>query len=369
MIESLAAIADGQGTFAIETIHIDTPRSDEVLVKVKATGICHTDWDSMSWGKPLVMGHEGAGEVVAVGDAVSTVSKGDHVILNWAVPCYNCFQCKKGNQHLCEINSAVISGNKVSKGHANLSSTLLNDNPIEKSFNLGTMSEYTLVREAACVKIDKHIPFSSASIIGCGVMTGFGSVVNCARVKAGDSLVVIGTGGVGLNIIQTAKITGAERIIAIDINPLRLKMAKEYGATHTIHPTEKDLDLIDASEVVKSLTEGRGADYAFECTGVPKLGSTPLLMVRNAGTAIQVSGIEEEINFDMNLFEWDKKYINPLYGQSSPQRDFPKIIDLYQQGSLELDRMISNTYSLKDLGMAFDDMHSGTNAKGVIVFE
>jgi S-(hydroxymethyl)glutathione dehydrogenase/alcohol dehydrogenase len=369
MQECRAAIGNGKGGFEIKNIEVGQPVKDEILIQVKAAGICHTDWDSQSWGKPVVMGHEGAGIVKAIGPDVQDFQIGDAVILNWAVPCYSCFQCQEGNQHICEVNSAVTAGNSLSGGHASFESTLLNGNPIERSFSLGTMSEMTIVREAACVKMSDKIPFSSAAIISCGVMTGYGSVVNSAKMKAGRSAVVLGCGGVGLNVIQGAKISGAAKIVAIDINEGRLEMSKTYGATHTILADREDVGLIDAARKVHELTDGRGADYAFECTAIPALGAAPLAMIRNAGTAVQVSGIEETINFDMNLFEWDKIYINPLYGGARPQIDFPILQALYLDGKLLLDQMITATYPLEELGQAFADMHSGKNAKGVILFD
>lgn len=367
MLKSRAAIADGKGDFSIQEITIDDPRGDEVLVQIKAAGICHTDWDSQSWGKTLIMGHEGAGVVVRIGPLVSTLKEGDSVILNWAVPCYQCFACKEGNQHLCEANSAVVAGNKVSGGHARLQASTLDGAPIERAFSLGTMAEYALVRESACVKIVVEIPFPSAAIISCGVMTGYGSVLNVAKVKPGTSVVILGAGGVGLNVIQGARISGAAKIIVVDINRTRLEMAKEYGATHTILASKDDIGLLQAAKEVKTLTE-RGADYAFECTAIPALGAAPLAMIRNAGMAVQVSGIEQEIKIDMRLFEWDKVYINPLYGKARPQIDFKILQELYASGELMLDKMVTRTYNLNELGKAFSDMHHGLNAKGVIIF-
>ncbi|GHB65287.1 Zn-dependent alcohol dehydrogenase [Persicitalea jodogahamensis] len=363
-----AAISHGDGTFTIETIQTFPPQGDEVLVEIKAAGICHTDYDSLSWGKPIVMGHEGAGVVKEIGPLVTKVKPGDAVILNWAIPCKECFQCREGNQHICEVNSPVTAGNKASGGHAGLERTLWQGKPIERSFSLGTMAGLTVVREAAVVKIDVKIPFSSAAIVGCGVMTGYGSVVNAAKVQSGSSVVVLGAGGVGLNVIQGARISGATMIIAVDLSPARLEMARQYGATHTIQASREDRGLQKAAQQVKSLTNDRGADYAFECTAIPELGAAPLAMVRNAGLACQVSGIEQEISIDMSLFEWDKLYINPLYGQCNPERDFPKILELYQEGQLKLDELVTRTYPLEDLAQAFDDMHHGRNAKGVIQF-
>ncbi len=368
MITSKAAIGNGKGGFYISDIEVDEPVKDEVVVEIKSAGICHTDWDSQFWGKEIVMGHEGAGVVVEIGPDVSDLKVGDHVILNWAVPCYSCFQCQEGNQHICEVNSAVTAGNGISGGHACINSTRHQGKAIERSFSIGTMSEFTLVRRAALVKTSTEIPFPSAAIISCGVMTGYGSVVNSAKLKSGSSAAVLGCGGVGLNVIQGARISGASMIIAIDINPERLEMSKLYGATHTILADKEDIGLTQAAKKVHKMTAGRGADYAFECTAIPALGAAPLAMIRNAGTAVQVSGIEETISIDMNLFEWDKVYINPLYGGARPEIDFPILMALYAEKKLLLDEMITRTYALEDLGQAFEDMHQGRNAKGVIVF-
>jgi Zn-dependent alcohol dehydrogenase len=365
-----AAIADGRGSFVLDEIEVLDPKEDEVLVKIKAAGLCHTDHDSLSWGKPIVLGHEGAGIIIKTGNSVKNVKEGDAVLLNWATPCGYCFQCIQGNQHICENNSPVVAGdNGYTPGHAALSGTKWKGQPVLRSFNLGTLSEYTLVKESAVVfNHSKKMSFAAASIISCGVMTGYGSVVNAAKVKPGSSVVVLGTGGVGLNVIQAARISGASRIIAIDINPARLAMAKQFGATDLIVADQKDRQLLNAAKQVKEQLGGRGADYAFECTAIPQLGAAPLSMIRNAGTAVQVSGIEQEITIDMRLFEWDKIYINPLYGKCQPQIDFPKIINQYESGSLLLEEMITQTYELNDLDKAFNDMLKGHNAKGVIVF-
>ena len=366
-----AAITDGLGNFTIENIEVRDPQDDEVLVKMKAAGLCHTDHDSLSWGKPLIIGHEGAGIVEKVGKDVSGVVPGDKVILNWAMHCGKCFQCLEGNESLCEVASPVAAGgNGYTPGHADPKGTTRNGKPVLRSFNIGTISEYTLVKGGAVVKnTSQKMSFPAASIISCGVMTGYGSVINAAKVKAGSSVVVLGTGGVGLNVIQGAKIAKAASIIAIDVNPIRLWMAKKFGATNTLLADKNDTGLLNAAQQVKELTNGRGADYAFECTAIPELGAAPLAMVRNAGTAVQVSGIEQDITIDMRLFEWDKLYLNPLYGKCRPEIDFPEIIRHFENGSLLLEEMITKTYPLTHLDKAFDDMLKGKNAKGVIVFE
>lgn len=368
MLTSKAVVSNGKGHYHVDTIKVDECGEDEVLVKIVAAGICHTDWDSIqTWNKTFIVGHEGAGRVQAIGKNVTKVAVGDKVILNWAIPCGQCFQCLEGNVHICEVNSPVCGC--ALEGHAHIESSLHNDQPIERSFHLGTMSEYAVVKQAAVVKLIHDIPFAAASIIGCGVMTGWGSVVNAANVKAGSSVCVIGCGGVGLNAIQGAKNSGAAKIIAIDIAENRLTQAKEFGATHGIIASKDDVDFIKVREQVRALTEDRGADYAFECTAIPALGSAPLTLIRNAGTAVQVSGIEQRIDFDCELFEWDKIYINPLYGMCNPERDFPRILDLYQQGALKLDELVSKTYRLEDIEQGFDDLLNGRIAKGVVIID
>ncbi|WP_339900785.1 Zn-dependent alcohol dehydrogenase [Paraglaciecola polaris] len=366
--QSKAIVSNGKGHYELVTLQVAPPDKGEVRVKILASGLCHTDWDSIqNWNKTFVVGHEGAGIVDAIGDDVAGLSVGDKVILNWCIPCGHCFACQQGNVHICENNSPVC-GNGLC-GHANDFATTLSGKAVERSFHLGTLSEYTVVKAAAIVKFTHEIPFSSASIVGCGVMTGYGSVVNAAQVKAGSTVCVIGCGGVGLNVIQAARISGARKIIAIDINQDRLDQAKAFGATHGLISINKDVDFAQMRALVNGETQGRGADYAFECTAIPALGSAPLALIRNAGVAVQVSGIEQRVDFNCELFEWDKTYINPLYGKCNPQADFPILLDLYNSGQLKLDELVSKTYSLENVANGFDDMLNGRVAKAVVVFE
>ncbi|MGJ8680574.1 alcohol dehydrogenase catalytic domain-containing protein [Paraglaciecola sp.] len=368
MITSKAVISDGKGNYNVDTIQIGECADNEVLVKIAAAGICHTDWDSIqTWNKNFIVGHEGAGTVHSVGKNVTKVAVGDKVILNWAIPCGHCFQCNEGNVHICETNSPVCGCGL--EGHAQIESSTHNDQPIERSFHLGAMSEYAMVKQEAVVKLTHDIPFAAASIVGCGVMTGWGSVVNAANVKAGSTVCVIGCGGVGLNVIQGAKNSGAAKIIAIDIAQNRIDQAKEFGATHGVISTKEDVDFINVKQQVMEINGGRGADYAFECTAIPALGSAPLTLIRSAGTAVQVSGIEQRIDFDCELFEWDKIYINPLYGMCNPERDFPRVLDLYEQGKLKLEELVTKTYRLEDIAQGFDDLLNGRIAKGVVLMD
>ncbi len=367
-IKSKSAITDANGSLIIDEVEIYEPLAGEVLVRIMASGICHTDYDSLSWGKRIIMGHEGSGIVEQVGDGVQNVRVGDRVILNWAIPCNECFQCMHGNHNICENNNQVTE-RIPGYGSAHSGASTYKGTPIGRSFNIGTLSNYTVVKKEAVVRIPDDVPFASACIVGCGVMTGYGSVVNCAKVEAGSSVAVIGTGGVGLNVIQGARISGAAKIIAVDISKNRLNLAKKFGATHAVLVSKKDAGLNQASEQIKALCARRGTDYAFECTGIPALGAAPLAMIRNGGMAVQVSGIEQTIEIDMNLFEWDKLYLNPLYGGANPEYDFPKLIELYKLGALKLDELVTQTYSLDDLNVAIEDMLNGKNAKGVILME
>ncbi len=350
-----AIVTDGMGHFELMEVQLGDPAPGEVLVEIKASGVCHTDFDSLSWKRRMILGHEGAGEVIACGERVTNVQPGDRILLNWAIPCGDCFQCRNGAENICE-QKPTVPDERFRCGNE----------PLNTSFHLGTMATHTVVPWQATVRIGVDIPFPSAAILGCGVMTGFGSVVNAARVEKGCSVVVLGTGGVGLSVIQGAVHACARTIIAVDVNPNRLALARQFGATHTVQASRADTGLRDAALQIKQMTE-RGADYAFECTAVPELGAAPLSMVRNGGTAVAVSGVEQVVPVDMELFEWDKRYINPLYGQCRPFIDFPVLLSLYQQRRLKLDEMVTRTYPLSDLAEAFEHMKQGINAKGVLI--
>lgn len=336
-------------------------------MEIKAAGLCHTDYASLNWKRPLVMGHEGAGIIREVGASVSHVRVGDRVVLNWAIPCGHCFQCQRGHAVLCEESKPAYVMER-SAGHAHPEGTLWQGRPIDRSFNIGTLSELTLVRAEAVTPLTVDMPFTSACIVGCGVMTGFGSATNVAKIQPGSSVVVIGCGGVGLNVIQGARLCGAAMIIAIDVHATSLHNARRFGATHLLEVGSDEREMQAAIEDVKALTNGRGADYAFEATSVPKLAFVPLLMVRNGGAAFQVSGINDPVTVPMPSFMWNKTYVTPLYGDCVPSRDFPKIFNHYARRELMLDELITRTYRLEQLGEAFNDMLSGKLAKGVVVF-
>ncbi|HZE97478.1 MAG TPA: Zn-dependent alcohol dehydrogenase [Planctomycetota bacterium] len=355
-MEARAVITNGAGGFSVETIDVGEPQAGEVRVEIRACGVCHTDHKFLTRGAVQILGHEGAGVVNQVGPGVSGLAPGDRVLLNWAIPCGECFQCRRGAQNLCEKRPEVPIERFRWRGR-----------PVDVAFTLGTMSTVTVVPRAAVVRMDVDIPFASACILGCGVQTGVGTVFNVAKVQTGESVAVIGTGGVGLSVIQGARIARAGMIVGIDVNPSRLEMARRFGATHTVIAGRDDAGLRRAAAQVRAMAGGRGVDAAFECTSVPALCASPLSFVRNGGRAIQLSGTEQPVTVDMELFEWDKIYLNPLYGACRPEEDFPRLFRLYQEGSLKLDEMITKTYPIDAIAQAFDDMLAGRNAKGVLV--
>ena len=362
-MRSHAAVADGRGGYAIDTVDVDEPGPGEVLVKIEASGVCHTDADGVSrWcTSPTVLGHEGAGTVLRAGPGVQELGEGSRVLLTWTIACGRCFQCTLGEPTLCEV---------LGRPHGAVTGGITHDlagGPVDRYFNLGTLSTHTVVRSEAAVPLPASVPFSSACLLGCAVMTGYGSVVNAARVRTGATVAVIGCGGVGLNVIQAARIAGATRIIAIDVQPKRFPRATQFGATDVLRADPADIAMAELVPQIHELCGGRGSDYAFECTGIPALGAAPLACVRDGGTAIQVSGIEEHVDIDMTLFEWDKTYLNPLYGKCRPSIDFPTLFRLYEQKLLLLDEQVSQTYALADLPQAFADMRSGDVAKAVVL--
>ena len=367
-MKAQAALANGAGQFTLETVDVAQPMGDEVLVRIKAAGICHTDHASLNWKRPLVMGHEGAGVVQAVGPQVTHVRPGDSVVLNWAVPCGNCFQCRRGEPVLCE-QSKPAHVMERSSAHAHPEGTTWRGKPVDRSFNIGTLSTLTLVRATAVTPLPAGVPFTSACIVGCGVMTGFGSAVNVAKVAAGSSVAVLGCGGVGLNVIQGARLSGAGRIIAIDLRQSSLEQARRFGATDTVLTEPADPEFEKLRQAIKNLTGGRGADYAFEATSVPALAFSVLRLIRDGGMALQISGINDPVTVPMPWFMWNKTYLTPLYGGCVPARDFPRLFEHYREGELKLDELVTRTYRLEQLGDALTDMLSGRNAKGVIVFD
>lgn len=360
-----AAVADGRGGFSIETVEVDPPGPGEVRVAMAAAGVCHTDHASLHWPGPLVMGHEGAGHVESVGAGVRDLAPGQPVLLNWAIPCGACFQCGRGAQALCE-RTHELDVPTLGTSRAHPGGTRLRGRPIERAFHLGTFARHALVRAEAVTPLPPDLPPDPACIIGCAMMTGVGSAVNVAAVAPGDSVAVLGCGGVGLNVVQGARLAGAAVIIAIDRVPARLARARDLGATHVLPVDGDDPRGAGLLARVRALTGGRGADHAFEATGVPALAFLPLQLARNGGNALQVSGAHGMGSVELSRFFWDKRYLVSLYGGCVPERDFPRLFGWIAQGKLELASLVSHRYRLDALDRAFADMLEGRSAKGVL---
>lgn len=359
----LAAVTDGEGGFRIEPIEVDPPGRGEVRVTIAAAGICHTDHASLGWPGPLVMGHEGAGTVELVGDGVSGFAPGDRVLLNWAIPCGDCPQCGRGAQALCD-RTHETNPDRYGTSRPHAGATRLGGRPIDRAFHLGTFAEVTIVRSQALTKLPPGLAPEHACILGCAVMTGIGSALNIAAVKPGDTVAVVGCGGVGLNVIQGARLAGAGMIIAIDPREEALARAGRFGATEFVVAGRED-DLVEA---VLELTGRHGVDHAFEATGIAGIAFLPLRLARNGGNALQVSGAHGEVPVEMPRFFWNKCYMAPLYGGCVPDRDFPRLFDWAASGEIELRSLISKEYRLEELGEALADMLSGRSAKGVLRF-
>ena len=359
-----AAIADGQGSFTIDTIEVAPPGPGEVRVTIAAAGVCHTDHASLRWPGPLVMGHEGAGHVEAIGEDVAGFEIGQPVLLNWAIPCGACFQCSRGAEALCE-RTHEIDPTALGTSRTHPGATRWHGAPVERAFHLGTFARHALVRAEALVPLPPGLPIDTACTLGCAVMTGVGSAINVAQVAPGESVAVLGSGGVGLNVIQGARIAGADTIIAIDRVQARLDEARRLGATHLLLAGDDDGGQLVAE--VRALTGGRGADHAFEATGVPALAFLPLRLARNGGNALQVSGAHGIGTVALTDFFWNKRYLAPLYGGCVPARDFPRLLGWTQDGSLELGSLVSHRYPLEALGQAFADMLEGRSTKSVLL--
>ncbi len=356
---AIARIPDAPVVF--EPIVLDDPGPNDVVVKILASGVCHTDLGIKTGtygtdGFPFLLGHEGAGVVEAVGTAVSRVKVGDHVMLNWRAPCGECRFCLKGQHNYC-ANSHNASG-KIRDA---------NGNALNAALGIGTFCSHTLVHEVQCVTYNPSLPAEPMSLIGCGVMTGVGAALYSAKVQHGDSVAVFGCGGVGDSVIQGAKIAGATKIIAVDIDPKKLEWAKAFGATHTVNASE-----VDAVAEIKRLTDGNGVNHSFEAVGIAKTLEQALLCRDLAGTCvlIGVPGPGPRLDIDIQqFFDLGGSLTVSWYGNCIPARDFPILADWYQQGTLDLDGLVSRKIALEDTNEAFDAMKRGETLRSVIVFE
>lgn len=361
-----AVLYESKTPFVIEELTLQEPRDGEVLVKVVACGVCHSDYHLVAGTTqhpmPVVCGHEGAGVVEAVGAGVTRVRPGDHVALSWSPDCGECFYCRHGQPNLCDTFTGPIWAGTMLDGTPRL---YRGKQPIYHYCGLATFAEYVVVSQQSCIPIAKNVPLKVASLVGCAVATGVGAVMYTAGVRPGESVVVLGCGGVGLNMLQGAMLCGANPIIAVDVNEAKMQLARQFGATHTLY---SDDHLI---EVVRDLTGGRGADHAFEAVGIPKLQELALEVARPGGTIVLagLSPMGSATNLPGAIITRQEKTIKgSYYGSVNPSRDFPMLLDLYMAGKLKLDELVSREYPLSQINQAYDAMLGGEVARGVIVF-
>jgi S-(hydroxymethyl)glutathione dehydrogenase/alcohol dehydrogenase len=351
-----AIVWDGKQASVETGIEVRDLRAGEVRVRIEAAGLCHSDVSvldgTIMFPPPVVLGHEGAGEVVAVAPDVTNVTVGDHVVLSTLGNCGQCAQCDRGKPTFCRQSLGKLS-RPFTHGE-------------EKVFqfaNLGVFCEETVVKATQAVKIPDDVPLTSASLIGCGVLTGVGAVINRAKVSHGESVVVIGVGGIGLNAIQGAALSDGLPIIAVDTNPAKEEYARLFGATHFIQ-AGPDVDLVEA---VKEICPN-GVDYVFECVGSTALIRTSTDLLDWGGTLVMlgVPKMGSEASFVVNTMYNDKTIMGCRYGSARPQYDIPLMVRLYQSGRLKLDELVSRTYPLEDFTVALDELHEGKLARGVL---
>lgn len=361
-----AILRDYGQQITVEDVELASPKKGEVLVQMKAAGICHSDLHVVNADLPLpvpmVLGHEGAGIVVEVGEGVTRVQKGDHVVLNWVPECGTCYYCHIGRKDMCDAAQASAQIGTLPDGTTRFHK---NYEEIYQFSMTGTFADCTVVPESGVIPIRKDIPFAQAALVGCGVLTGYGAVVHTAKVKPGSSVAVIGAGGVGLNVIQSARLAGAERIIAIDIAPNKFETAYQFGATHTVNSLQEE-----AVDAVIELTNGRGVDYSFEVIGNPDTIAQAYNILGKGGTAVVVGIAAPHLEVSINAFSLpaqSKTITGSWYGQSHPIIDIPKILDLYMAGKIMLDELISKRYSsLEGINEAFQDLKEGKVARSIV---
>ena len=350
----------------IREVDVAKPRAGEVLVRMAVGGICHSDLHVMtghlSAPIPSILGHEGAGTVVEVGSGVTSVRPGDNVIPLWRLSCGECEYCTAARPALCAVGLKIRSTGRLLDGSSRFS---LNGSEIKHFLGVSTFSEYTVILEKALVKVPKDIPLQQAALLGCAVITGIGAVTNAARVKPGSQVAVFGSGGVGLNVIQGAALAGAEKIIAVDLLDNKLEMARQFGATHTVNASA-----CDPVEQVRSLTEQKGVDYAFEVIGLPKTVRQAFdsLAKRGETIVLGVTPLETEVSIPIMPLIFEEKVIKgSVYGSSRPRIDIPKLMNLYRAGKLKLDELVTRTYSFDQINEAYAALERGEVARTVVL--
>jgi NDMA-dependent alcohol dehydrogenase len=365
----------------VEDVILDPPKQGEVLVKVAASGLCHSD-EHLVTGDitappeiveqtgattlPVIGGHEGAGEVVEIGPGVTALKPGDPVALSFIPACGRCPSCSRGRQNLCDMGAFLIFGRQIGDLTARHHSKDGTD--LGVMCCLGTFAPYTVVNEASCIKLDDDIPLDKAALVGCGVTTGWGSAVYLADVQAGETVVVIGVGGVGINAVQGAAMAGARHIVAVDPVAFKREQALLFGATHTAASLE------EAAGIVGLITWGAQADKAIITTGVADgaMIAPIMAMVAKGGRCVVTSVAPmsaTEVNLSLSdLTFMQKQLVGGMFGGSNPRRDVPRLLRLYKDGKLKLDELVTTTYKLADVNQGYQDLRDGKNIRGMIMF-
>src|SRR6187431_3822865 len=365
-----AAVANGPQTkLSLETVQLDGPRTGAVLVEIRATGVCHTDAYTLSGQDsegifPSILGHEGAGIVVDVGPGVKSLKKGDHVIPLYTPECRECKSCTSHKTNLCTAIRATQGQGVMPDGTSRFS---LGGEKIHHYMGCSTFSNFTVLPEIAVAKVREDAPFDKVCYIGCGVTTGIGAVINTAKVEPGANVVVFGLGGIGLNVIQGARLAGANKIVGVDINPGRVKLAEAFGMTHFVNPKEVGGDLV--AHLV-ALTDG-GADYSFECVGNVELMRQALECCHRGwgvSVIIGVAGAGQEIKTRPFQLVTGRVWKGTAFGGARGRTDVPKIVDWYMDKKINIDDLITHVMPLDKINDAFDLMHKGESIRSVVTF-
>jgi S-(hydroxymethyl)glutathione dehydrogenase / alcohol dehydrogenase len=353
----------------IETVSIpSTPPPGDVLVRMKASGLCHSDLHVIvgEWGVPvpMILGHEGSGIVEAVGDGVTGVAVGDHVVISWTPPCRRCRYCVSGRPVLCD-EVAKHSANHLSFDGKTRIRTM--DGEEVYSFaGAGSFGEYAMVPESGAIPVRQDAPFEQLSLVGCAVTTGVGAAINTADVRPDETVLVFGCGGVGLNAIQGARLVGARRIIAVDLSTDRLEQARHFGATDVINSATEDL-----RERVAELTDGRGVEVAIEAIGLPVTIEAAYASLARGGRAIVAGQVPDGLTITIDPFvmsDSELKLIGSNYGSSRPAIDFPQLVDHYMHGRIDLDGLVTRTIRLDEINAGYEDMKQGIGIRSVIKY-
>lgn len=365
-----AAVAYQAGApLSIEMVDLAGPKAGEVLVEIKASGVCHTDAFTLSGDDPegifpAILGHEGAGVVVEIGTGVTSVKPGDHVIPLYTPECRQCEYCLSQKTNLCQAIRTTQGRGVMPDGTSRFS---LNGKPVFHYMGTSTFSQYTVMPEISVAKIREDAPFDKVCYIGCGVTTGVGAVVNTAKVRPGDRVVVFGLGGIGLNVIQGARMVGADMIIGVDINPARQTLAEKFGMTHFVNPKEVEGDLVP---YLVSLTKG-GADHTFECVGNVDLMRQALECCHKGwgvSTIVGVAGAGKEIATRPFQLVTGRVWQGSAFGGARGRTDVPKIVDWYMDGKINIDDLITHVMPIEQINDAFDLMHEGKSIRSVVTF-